>query len=59
MRQFESMTPEQREHVMQNWKRWQQMTPAEREAARERWQQMTPEERRAARDQWRSPPPRP
>ena len=50
MRQLEALTPEQRQHVMQNWERWQKMTPVEREAARERWQRMTPEERRDARE---------
>jgi predicted Fe-S protein YdhL (DUF1289 family) len=53
------MTPEQRQHVMQNWERWQKMSPAERDAVRQRWQHMTPEERRAARDQWRRSPPSP
>ena len=51
------MTPEQREHLKQNWDRWQKMTPAERDAARQRLQQMSPDERRAAREQWRRPPP--
>ncbi len=47
------MTPEQRERVNQNFARWQQMTPEQRQQLRERWQQLPPEERQRLRQQLR------
>jgi hypothetical protein len=49
---FQSLSPEQRSRVMQNWQRWREMPPDERRQLRERWWSMTPEERRASHQRW-------
>jgi predicted Fe-S protein YdhL (DUF1289 family) len=48
LHRFQSLPPSDRERVIENWKRWQRMSPDERRALRERWRAMSPEERREA-----------
>jgi len=51
------MPPEERERVMKNYQRWQQMTPEERAQARERLRQIPPAERERLREQWKKATP--